>query len=455
MAASIYQQTGDLHEGVPRYTNGTMHLYYNPDKETWNCNGSFDPTDLVIGDARLAVSGVVIPMGVHSWSCWLDSTFQEKAVTTAVMVSAPNGGYGERSISELEFGIQYADRTTASVSIGDISTTQAGTLTTGGAAAGQPAVTRKFADEYIALAEQGKLTRNKFGPASLDVKGAFLKDWQSLQTAGVVVPVNADGAVVVQWGHSGEIESLPACRVWVAGDRVDIETADGTQQVEVLGPATSGDESKMSVKFANGGLVRDWKVASRFKNGTEADVEEYMAQVRSRMTNKWGVPATNSRLAAVSFKVKTEAQQKEEERAEAAAEMMEDATPEPELDPSSAAVSGAPTEWPKCGVRAGGWGLRYEASAPLGVYLVNFSAPIDQAGAIEIVAGSAGWFRTVKNSKGTTPVEFDASEADMWWGRSLSPDGTQGLSVGELGDCKSGQTHACTSTLIGRLCSRS
>ena len=65
-ADGAYAQTGELHEGVPHYTNGTMHLYYRPDEKDWRINDAFTPeeTDCL---AWMAITGVTMPMGEHSW----------------------------------------------------------------------------------------------------------------------------------------------------------------------------------------------------------------------------------------------------------------------------------------------------------------------------------------------------------------------------------------------------
>lgn len=95
-------------------------------------------------------------------------------------------------------------------------------------------------------------------------------------------------------------------------------------------------------------------------------------------------------------------------------------------------------EWPECGVRAGAWGMRYMKDSP-GVYLVNSSAPIDQAGVVEIVPGSNGWFRSARGTgtENVSRVAFDTGAADMWWGGysakvfDSTSGGTQGFSVGK------------------------
>ena len=131
-----------------------------------------------------------------------------------------------------------------------------------------------------------------------------------------------------------------------------------------------------------------------------------------------------------------------------------------------ATISSAPDKWPEGGVRAGAWGMRYMDYAK-GVFLVNSSAPIDQAGAVEIVAGSNGWFRTLKNT-GAESVKFDSDRADMWWGGCHSavfpsaPQGTQPCSIGRhdrpQGELTASLTElwhtACTSPQLatGRYC---
>eukprot|EP01043_Picozoa_sp_COSAG02_P010909 COSAG02_NODE_394_length_23152_cov_13.232204_12_plen_289_part_00 len=114
-------------------------------------------------------------------------------------------------------------------------------------------------------------------------------------------------------------------------------------------------------------------------------------------------------------------------------------------------VSAPPEEWPECGVRAGGWALQYKKGGEgqvgvEGALLVNFAATPDRAGVIEIVAASSGWFRAAKNSAtGDGLVEFDTGRADMFWGDSLRPNGTQSFSVeGHLTTCTHEFWHACS-----------
>ena len=83
----LYRQTGDLHEGVPHYTNGTKHLYYRPEDARWYINSAFTP-DKAVCHANLAVMDVALPMGEHSWQCYVDKKWQGKNVTTAVPTKA-------------------------------------------------------------------------------------------------------------------------------------------------------------------------------------------------------------------------------------------------------------------------------------------------------------------------------------------------------------------------------
>ena len=83
----LYRQTGDLHEGVPHYTNGTKHLYYRPEDARWYISSAFTP-DKTTGVAYIAVTDVALPMGEHSWQCYVDKKWQGKNVTTAVPTKA-------------------------------------------------------------------------------------------------------------------------------------------------------------------------------------------------------------------------------------------------------------------------------------------------------------------------------------------------------------------------------
>jgi hypothetical protein len=79
----LYQQTGELHEGVPHYINGTMHLYYHRYTKQWFISNAFTP-DKAAGLATIAVTGVALPMGQHSWKCFTRKKWRVKIVTTAV-----------------------------------------------------------------------------------------------------------------------------------------------------------------------------------------------------------------------------------------------------------------------------------------------------------------------------------------------------------------------------------
>jgi hypothetical protein len=78
----LYLRTGELHEGVPRYTNGTKHLYYRPQEKDWCINNAFTP-DQTVCSAWVAVTGVALPMGEHNWRCYVHKKWQSKAITTA------------------------------------------------------------------------------------------------------------------------------------------------------------------------------------------------------------------------------------------------------------------------------------------------------------------------------------------------------------------------------------
>ena len=48
---------------------------------------------------------------------------------------------------------------------------------------------------------------------------------------------------------------------WQVSDKVDVESEDGFEYgLEILGPAASGSDEEMSVRFADG-VVDDWEVA--------------------------------------------------------------------------------------------------------------------------------------------------------------------------------------------------
>ena len=78
----LYEQTGDLHAGVPHYTNGTKHLYYRPEDKRWYIAIDFTP-DNDVCFAWVVVTGVALPMGEHSWRCYVDKKWQVRSLTTA------------------------------------------------------------------------------------------------------------------------------------------------------------------------------------------------------------------------------------------------------------------------------------------------------------------------------------------------------------------------------------
>jgi len=89
---TVFEPSGELN-GFPVYraVGGEAGMYYNPTTSKWLTLPTYTLEDAIktlCNASSLAVDDGRLSVGEQAWSCWIDSTWQDRSVTITALTAA-------------------------------------------------------------------------------------------------------------------------------------------------------------------------------------------------------------------------------------------------------------------------------------------------------------------------------------------------------------------------------